>query len=106
MLARLRVFAPSVRNRSPRADHNMFCLFTSVGRFLLPAPPSVSIFPAPPRVRWQSDPGAGMDVLGLQGMIDNLPQTVDTTFSSNMNSPAIDFGVPKTGNYFNGSTDM
>lgn len=54
----------------------------------------------------QSDPGAGMDVLGLQGMIDNLPQTVDTTFSSNMNSPAIDFGVPKTGNYFNGSTDM
>jgi hypothetical protein len=56
---------------------------------------------------WQSDPGAGMDVLGLQGMIDNLPQTVDTTFSSNLNSPAIDFGVPKTGNYFNGgSTDM
>jgi hypothetical protein len=30
----------------------------------------------------QSDPG--MDTLGLQGMIDNLPQTIDTTFTSNM----------------------
>ena len=30
----------------------------------------------------QNDPG--MDVLGLQGMIDSLPQTVDTTFSSNL----------------------
>jgi len=53
----------------------------------------------------QNDPG--MDVLGLQGMIDNLPQTVDSTFTSNMNSPAIDFGMPKpSANYFNGSTDM
>ncbi|MGB1605186.1 MAG: hypothetical protein ACPIOQ_71300 [Promethearchaeia archaeon] len=53
----------------------------------------------------QNDPG--MDAMGLQGMIDNLPQTVDTTFASNLNSPAVDFGMPKaTGNYFNGSTDM
>ena len=48
-----------------------------------------------------------MDTLGLQGMIDNLPTTVDSTFASNLNSPAIDFGMPKpTGNYFNGSTDL
>lgn len=66
----------------------------SVGRLLPAAPPSrlpdgdhsrpalpcglraLDILPV------QSDPG--MDTLGLQGMIDNLPQTIDTTFTSNM----------------------